>query len=98
MHLFASSKGLTSAKILASLIQSVCVGCRFGGFCQDVDNFDAELFRFAPAEAAATDPAQRVLMQQTLLALSDAAAVMGSEVSAFTGMPQQPPFFFSLRK
>jgi len=55
-----------------------------------VDRFDAELFRFAPAEAAATDPAQRILMQQTLLALSDAAAVMGSEVGAFTGKANLP--------
>lgn len=55
-----------------------------------MDRFDAELFRFAPAEAAATDPAQRILMQQTLLALSDAAAVMGSEVGAFTGTAKLP--------
>ena len=59
--------------------------CRFGGFCDNVDSFDAELFRFSPAEAAATDPAQRILMEQTLLALSDAATRLGTDVDSFTG-------------
>ena len=59
--------------------------CRFGGFCNNVDSFDAELFRISPAEASATDPAQRVLMEQTLLALSDAATRLGTDVGSFTG-------------
>lgn len=58
--------------------------CRFGGFCEGIDKFDAEMFRFAPAEAAATDPAQRQLMEQTALALSDASG-NGSHVGSFTG-------------
>ena len=58
--------------------------CRFGGFCTGVEAFDAEMFRFAPAEAAATDPAQRKLMEQTALALSDAASG-GSHIGSFTG-------------
>ena len=30
--------------------------CRFGGFCDNVDSFDAELFRFSPTEAVSNGP------------------------------------------
>lgn len=67
--------------------------CRFGGFCQGVDEFDANMFRLAPAEAAATDPAQRVLMEQTLQALNDAASLQGVEMGSVTG--KALPLMFS---
>lgn len=49
-------------------------GGRFGGFCDGVDQFDAGALRMSPAEAAATDPQQRVLLELTLLTLADVGA------------------------
>lgn len=57
---------------------------RFGGFCDKVEAFDAEMFRVPPAEAVTIEPGVRVLMEQTLAALKDAAAD-GHVVGALTG-------------
>ena len=59
---------------------------RFGGFCRDVDLFDAGLFRMAPTEAVAVDPQQRLLMEQAYLAQSEASAVLGHTMGSATGM------------
>ena len=52
----------------------------------DVDRFDAELFRLSPADAAAIDPQQRLLMEESFLALQDAEQRAGQAVSNNTGM------------
>lgn len=46
--------------------------CRFGGFCTNVDLFDAKFFRLSATEAAALDPQQRILMEETRQALASA--------------------------
>ena len=62
------------------------LAARFGGFCSDVEGFDADLFRFPPAEAAATDPAHRILMERTVTALADAELCLASKLSPATGV------------
>ncbi len=47
---------------------------RFAALADDVDAFDAGAFRLAPAEAAALDPQQRVLLEQAHAALQVRAA------------------------
>ena len=51
----------------------------------DVDTFDASLFRLSPADATAIDPQQRLLMEESYLALQDAEHCMGQPVAANTG-------------
>lgn len=59
--------------------------CRFGGFCNDIDRFDGEMFRLSPAEAIAMDPAQRTLIEQTQEALIDAQANSVLDLAQNTG-------------
>ncbi|MBU8536762.1 MupA/Atu3671 family FMN-dependent luciferase-like monooxygenase [Falsiroseomonas tokyonensis] len=58
-----------------------------GGFLDDVEGFDAARFGIAPAEAAAMDPHQRLLLETTDAALQDAALdvtkLRGSETGIF---------------
>lgn len=42
---------------------------RFAALADDIDAFDAGTFRMGPAEAAAMDPQQRVLLEQVYVAL-----------------------------
>lgn len=58
---------------------------RFGGFCSEVDTFDAALFHMSPAEAAATDPQQRILLEETHAALCHARTTQDADISSFTG-------------
>lgn len=38
---------------------------RFGYFVEDIDRFDSAAFRLSYVEAAAMDPASRILLEQT---------------------------------
>jgi phthiocerol/phenolphthiocerol synthesis type-I polyketide synthase C len=56
---------------------------RWGGFLDDVDQFDAHFFGIAPREAVHVDPQQRILLEVTWDALADA----GLPASQLTGSP-----------
>ncbi|MGN9809490.1 type I polyketide synthase [Micromonospora sp. BQ11] len=63
---------------------------RWGGFLDDVDQFDREFFGISPREAGAIDPQQRLLLEVTAEALEDAGqprtAIAGSDTAVFVGI------------
>ncbi|HEY6646740.1 MAG TPA: type I polyketide synthase [Mycobacterium sp.] len=63
---------------------------RYAHFIDDADLFDHEFFGISPAEAAALDPQQRLVLQSVWRALEDAAidprALAGTEAGVFVGM------------
>ena len=46
--------------------------CRFVGFIDNVDRFDAPFFRISPVEAQHLDPQQRLMLETSWQALEDA--------------------------
>lgn len=63
---------------------------RWGGFLEDIDQFDAQFFGISPREAEQMDPQQRVLLEVCWEALEDAGLPMekisGTQTGAFIGI------------
>ena len=61
-----------------------------GGFLENIDQFDAELFEISPNEARHIDPQQRLLLEVTYHAMEDAGLTLqnlsGSKTGVFIGI------------
>jgi acyl transferase domain-containing protein len=60
--------------------------CRFGGWLDDVDRFDAEFFRISRREAETMAPQQRLLLEVAWHALEDAGHAGARARAASTGV------------
>jgi len=55
---------------------TMAINAPFAAFCENVDAFDTSLFNLSAAEAITVDPQQRMLLEQTALALRQAGPGM----------------------
>ena len=63
--------------------------CRFAGFIDNIDQFDASFFRISPVEAQLLDPQQRLMLEMSWQALEDAGIdpdqLRGSRTGVYAG-------------
>ncbi|MBW4427882.1 MAG: type I polyketide synthase [Nostoc desertorum CM1-VF14] len=59
---------------------------QYGGFLQQVDQFDAQFFGISPREAMRIDPQQRLLLEVTWEALENAGLVNNKQAASETGV------------
>ncbi len=64
--------------------------CRFGGYLDRIDLFDAPFFRISPIEADLLDPQQRLMLEKSWRALEDAGMdsdrLKGSRTGVYAGI------------
>ena len=64
--------------------------CRFGGYLDRIDLFDATFFRISPVEADLLDPQQRLMLETSWRALEDAGMdpdrLKGSRTGVYAGI------------
>ncbi|MDE0578332.1 MAG: SDR family NAD(P)-dependent oxidoreductase, partial [bacterium] len=64
--------------------------CRFAGFIDNIDQFDASFFRISPVEAQFLDPQQRLMLEMSWQALEDAGIdpdqLRGSRTGVYAGI------------
>ena len=64
--------------------------CRFGGYLDELDRFDAAFFRISPVEAQLLDPQQRLMLETSWQALEDAGMdpeqLRGSRSGVYAGI------------
>jgi acyl transferase domain-containing protein/NADPH:quinone reductase-like Zn-dependent oxidoreductase/NAD(P)-dependent dehydrogenase (short-subunit alcohol dehydrogenase family)/acyl carrier protein len=64
--------------------------CRFAGFIDGIDQFDAAFFRISPVEAQLLDPQQRLMLETSWQALEDAGLdpdrLRGSRTGVYAGI------------
>ena len=63
---------------------------KWGGFIQDIDKFDASLFKISPREAELMDPQQRIMLELTWSCMEDAgyapSEFRGSQTGVYIGV------------
>jgi acyl transferase domain-containing protein/acyl-CoA synthetase (AMP-forming)/AMP-acid ligase II/pimeloyl-ACP methyl ester carboxylesterase len=61
-------------------------GVNWGGFIDDIDQFEPQFFGISPREAQSIDPQQRLLLEVSWAALEDAAVANSDLASSNTGV------------
>ena len=77
---------------VASMVAgTMAIDAPFAAFCSDVAAFDAALFNLSAAEAVTIDPQQRMLIEQTAVALRQAGPGMAEAAIAAAADKHQSP-------